>query len=64
MPTDPAQIAVAKPAALLRAVTSDDLAVHHEIVDPGPNHLTRAVVGVLLGAALGTVAAVLSRREA
>lgn len=63
MPTEPAETA-ASPAAVLRAVASDDLAVHHEVVDPGPDHVTRAAVGLLLGAAVGVAAALLtSRRE-
>ena len=62
MPTDPD--VAATPAAVLRAVASDDLAVHHEVVDPGPDHVTRAAIGLLLGAAVGVAAALLtSRRE-
>ena len=62
MPTDPAESEAPSAAAVLRAVASDDLAEHHEIVDPGPDPATRAVVGLLLGAAVGAVAAILSRR--
>lgn len=63
MPTDPADLALQKPAGLLRALRSDDLAVHHEVTDPGPDPLTRAVVGLLLGAAVGVAAAVLTPRR-
>lgn len=63
MPTDPAEVPAA-PAAVLRAVAADDLAVHHDAVDPGPDHVTRAVIGLLLGAAVGVAAALFtSRRE-
>lgn len=40
-----------------------DIAVHHEVVDPGPGPLTRAVLGLLAGAATGAVAALLTRTE-
>jgi len=63
VPSDPADLARRQPAALLRAVRSDDLAVHHEVADPGPDPLTRDVVGLLLGAAVGAAAALLTRRH-
>ena len=63
MHSDSADLVRRRPAALLRAVKSDDLAVHHEVADPGPAPFTRAVVGLLLGAAVGAAAAVLTRRH-
>jgi hypothetical protein len=50
------------PPARRRAV-SEDLAAHHEVVDPGPVPAVRAAVGVLLGAAVGAFALVLTARR-
>ncbi len=38
-----------------RPPVTGDIAVHHEVVDPGPRPLVRAVLGLLLGAAAGVV---------
>ncbi|MPZ86748.1 MAG: hypothetical protein GEU81_01510 [Nitriliruptorales bacterium] len=40
-----------------------DIAVHHDIVDPGPGPFTRAVLGLLIGAATGVLTVLLTRRE-
>ena len=63
MPPDPAQPSPATPAEVARALRADDLAEHHQIVDPGPDHVTRAVVGLLLGAAVGAAASLLTSRR-
>lgn len=53
-----------RPAALLEAARSGDLAVHHDLVDPGPRPLVRGLVGLALGAAVGALAALLTPRRA
>lgn len=63
MPPDPAQPSSATPAEVARALRADDLAEHHQIVDPGPDQVTRAVVGLLLGAAVGAAASLLTSRR-
>lgn len=47
----------------LRAVTADDLATHHDIVEPGPSPLVRAAVGLALGAGAGLLAVLLTPRD-
>lgn len=37
-----------------------DIAQHHDIVEPGPRPLVRAVLGLLLGIAVGALAALLT----
>lgn len=39
-----------------------DLAAHHDLVEPGPGPVRRAALGLALGAALGAIAALLSRK--
>lgn len=49
------------PDAVADAVAGD-LAAHHDLVEPGPGPLRRAAAGLVLGAVLGAVASVLTRR--
>lgn len=42
---------------------TQDIAVHHEVVDPGPSPLMRAALGLLVGAATGAVAVLLTRNQ-
>lgn len=41
---------------------SEDIAAHHDVVDPGPRPLIRAALGLVLGAAAGALAALLIPR--
>lgn len=49
-------------AHVARPVPSEDIAAHHDVVDPGPRPVVRAVLGLALGAAAGAVAALLIPR--
>lgn len=49
-------------APVARPVPSEDIAAHHDVVDPGPRPVVRAVLGLALGAAAGAVAALLIPR--
>jgi hypothetical protein len=40
-----------------------DIAAHQQVVDPGPGPLTRAVLGLLVGAATGALTVALTHRE-
>lgn len=54
------------PSTPLRAVPRDgsqDLAAHHRGVDEAHGHTHRAVAGLLLGAATGVVAALLTAKR-
>lgn len=41
-----------------------DIAVHHQVVDPGPAPLVRALLGLLVGAAAGLLTAAGTRPDA
>jgi len=50
------------PTPGLRRVTlpAADIAQHHQVVEPGPRPLVRALLGLLLGLAAGVLAALLT----